>query len=59
MTLLMEACACRSDGYAEASILFKRVRTNGRQPAPHRVCTASARSVAALDAAYERSVEGD
>jgi hypothetical protein len=30
----------------------------GIKPAPHRLCTASARSVEVLEAAYERSVEG-
>ena len=31
----------------------------GIKPAPHRLCTASARSVEVLEAAYERSVEGN
>ena len=31
----------------------------GIKPAPHRLCTASARSVEVLEAAYERPVEGN
>ena len=66
MNLLMEACACRSDGYTRADITVQVCWDSDRldlghvgiKPAPHRLCTASAKSVDVLEAAYERSVEG-
>ena len=66
MELLTEALKYHSDGYTEADITVQvcwdadrldLVRV-GIKPAPNRLCTASAKSVDVLEAAYERSVEG-
>ena len=67
MELLTEALKYHSDGYTEADITvqvcFDADRLDlgrvGIKPAPHRLCTASAKSIDVLDAAYERSIEGD
>ena len=65
--LLTKALKYHSDGYTEADITVQvcwdadRLDSGrvGIKPAPHRLCTASAKSVDVLEAAYERSVEGD
>ena len=67
MELLTEALKYHSDGYTEADITVQvcwdadrlDLGRVGIKPAPHRLCTASAKSVAVLEAAYERSVEGN
>ena len=67
MELLTEAPKYHSDGYTEADITVQvcwdadrlDLGRVGIKPAPHRLCTASARSVDVLEAAYERSVEND
>ena len=67
MDLLTEALKYHSDGYTEADITVQvcwdadrlDLGRVGIKPAPHRLCTASAKSVDVLEAAYERSVEGD
>ena len=64
MDLLMEALKYHSDGYTEADITVQvcwdadrlDLGRVGIKPASHRLCTASAKSVDVLDAAYERSV---
>jgi hypothetical protein len=52
---------CHSAWLQISPARFKQVLSDlGRvdiKPAPHRLCTASARSVDVLEAAYERSVE--
>ena len=66
MELLTEALKYHSDGYTEADITVQvcldadrlDLGRVGIKPAPHRLCTASAKSVDVLEAAYERSVEG-
>ena len=66
MDLLTEALKYHSDGYTEADITVQ-VRWDadrldlgrvGIKPPPHRLCTASAKSMDVLEAAYKRSVEG-
>ena len=65
--LLTEALKYHSDGYTEADITVQvcldadRLDSGrvGIKPAPNRLCTASAKSVDVLEAAYERSVEGN
>ena len=67
MELLTEALKYHSDRYTEADITVQvcwdadrlDLGRVGIKPAPHRLCTASAKSVAVLEAAYERSIEGD
>ena len=67
MELLTEALKYHSDGYTEADLTVQvcwdadrlDLGRVGIKPAPHRLCTASAKSVAVLEAAYERSVEGN
>ena len=67
MELLTEALKYHSDGYTEADITVQvcwdadrlDLGRVGIKPAPHRLCTASAKSVDVLEAAYERSVEND
>ena len=67
MDLLTEALKYHSDGYTRADITVQvcwdanrlDLGRLGIKPAPNKLCTATARSVAALDVAYERSVEGD
>ena len=64
--LLTKALKYHSDGYTEADITVQvcwhadrlDLGRVGIKPAPHRLCTASAKSVDVLEAAYERSVEG-
>ena len=64
--LLTKALKYHSDGYTEADITVQvcwdadRLDSGrvGIKPAPHKLCTASAKSVDVLEAAYERSVEG-
>ena len=66
MELLTEALKYHSDGYTEADITVQvcwdadrlDLGRVGIKPAPHRLCTASAKSVDVFEAAYERSVEG-
>jgi uncharacterized protein len=66
MDLLTKALKYHSDGYTEAEITVQvcwdadrlDLGRVGIKPAPHRLCTASAKSVDVLEAAYERSVEG-
>ena len=66
MELLTEALKYQSDGYTEADITVQvcwdadrlDLGRVGIKPAPQRLCTASAKSVDVLEAAYERSVEG-
>ncbi len=61
-----EALKYHSDGYTRADIIVQvcwdadrlDLGRVGIKPAPHRLCTASAKSVDVLEAAYERSVEG-
>ena len=63
MNLLTEALKYHSDGYTEANITVQvcwdadrlDLGRVGIKPAPHRLCTASAKSVDVLDAAYERA----
>ena len=63
MDLLTEALKYHSDGYTEADITVQvcwdadrlDLGRVGIKPAPHRLCTASAKSVDVLEAAYERS----
>ena len=65
MSLLIEALKYHSDGYTEADITVQvcwdadslDLGRVGIKPATHRLCTASAKSVDVLEAAYERSVE--
>jgi len=67
MELLTEALKYHSDGYTEADLTVQvcwdadrlDLGRVGIKPAPHRLCTASAKSVAVLEAAYERSVKGN
>jgi len=67
MDLQKETLKYHSDGYTEADITVQVCQDADRldlgrvgiKPAPHRLCTASAKSVAVLEAAYERSVEGN
>jgi uncharacterized protein len=67
MELLTEALKYHSDRYTEADITVQvcwhadrlDLGRVGIKPAPHRLCTASAKSIDVLDAAYERSIEGD
>ena len=67
MELLTEALKHHSDDYTEADITVQvcwdadrlDLGRVGIKPAPHRLCTASAKSVDVLKAAYERSVEGN
>ena len=67
MELLTEALKHHSDDYTEADITVQGcwdadrldLGRVGIKPAPHRLCTASAKSVDVLKAAYERSVEGN
>ena len=64
MELLTEALKYHSDGYTEADITVQvcwdadrlDLGRVGIKPAPHKLCTASAKSVDVLEAAYERSV---
>ena len=66
MDLLTEALKYHSDGYTEADITVQvcwdadrlDLGRVGIKPAPHRLCTATAKSGDVLEAAYERSVEG-
>jgi uncharacterized protein len=66
MDLLTEALKYHSDGYTRADITVQvcwdadrlDLGRVGIKPAPHRLCTASAKSVNVLEAAYERSAEG-
>ena len=65
--LLTEALKYHSDSYTEADITVQvcwdadrlDLGRVGIKPAPHRLCTASAKSVDVSEAAYERSVEGN
>ena len=67
MELLTEALKYHSDGYTEADITVQvcwdadrlDLGRVGIKPAPHRLCTASAKSVDVLEAAYERSLENE
>ena len=67
MDLQKETLKYHSEGYTEADITVQVFRDADRldlgrvgiKPAPHRLCTASAKSVDVLEAAYERSVEGN
>ena len=62
--ILPEELTYHSDGYTEADIIVQAcwdadrldLGRVGMKPAPHRLCTASAKSVDVLEAAYERSV---
>ena len=66
MDLLTEALTYHSDGYTEGDttvqVCWDADRLDlgrvGIKPAPHRLCTAAAKSVDVLEAAYERSVGG-
>jgi len=63
LTNVTEALKYHSDGYTEADITVQvcwdadrlDLGRVGIKPAPHRLCTASAKSVDVLEAAYERS----
>ena len=65
--LLTEALRYHSDSYTEADITVQVCWDTDRldlgrvgiKPAPHKLCTASAKPVDVLEAAYERSVEGN
>ena len=65
MDLLTEALKYHSDGYTEADITVQvcwdadrlDLGRVGFKPAPHRLCTASAKSVYVLEAAYQRLVQ--
>ena len=67
MELLTEALKYHSDGYTEADITVQvcwdadrlDLGRVGIKPTPHRLCTAPAKSMDVLEAAYERSVEGN
>jgi uncharacterized protein len=66
MNLLTEALKYHSNGYTRADITVQvcwdadrlDLGRAGIRPVPHRLCTAPARSVDVLEAAYDRSVEG-
>ena len=63
MNLLTEALKYHSNGYTRADITVQvcwdadplDLGRAGIRPVPHRLCTASAKSVDVLEAAYERS----
>ena len=63
---MTESLKYHSDGYTDADITVQvcwdadrlDLGRVGIKPAPHRLCTASAKAVDILEAAYERSVEG-
>ena len=65
MNLLTEALKYHSDGYTDADITVQvcwdadrlDLGRVGIKPAPHRLCTASAKAVDFLEAAYERSLK--